>query len=81
VNDPLGRRYSNRLLASASGHIEPHLSRKGGDTVAKARQDTAAAERVMIDGWKRMLRQGANPLYVALGVQHWVDIRDSIPTE
>jgi len=33
-------------------------------------------ERVMVDGWKRQLRDGWNPLYVVQGMQHWVDVRD-----
>jgi len=50
--------------------------------VAKTRQDPAAAvERVMIDGWKRMLRAGWSPASIIQGMQHWVDIRDGMPTE
>jgi len=37
---------------------------------------TQPMERVMVDGWKRQLRDGWNPLYVVQGMQHWIDVRD-----
>jgi hypothetical protein len=36
-------------------------------------------ERFMIDGWKRQLRKGASPWFVAIGILCWVDVNSLTP--